>query len=84
MIGASRRWSFVLAPLMADSQMGVSDYQCRRLLGSSRYHRLAPLLPEPVNIDEADKMDDLIDYAEAVDIGPTVAWIQKRIPDLIG
>ncbi len=72
------RWSFVLAPLMADSQMGVSDYQCRRLLGSSRYHRLGPLLPQPVNIDEADKMDDLIDYAEAVDIGPTVAWIQKR------
>ena len=71
-------WSFALAPLMADSQMGISNYQCMHLLGQSRYHRLAPLLPGPVNIDEAEKIEDLIAWAEAVDIDPTVEWIQNR------
>jgi patatin-like phospholipase/acyl hydrolase len=72
------KWSFVLSPLMVDSQMGISDYQCTRLLGPSRYHRLAPLLPRPVNIDEGQKVAELIEYASAVDIEPTVEWIQKR------
>jgi Patatin-like phospholipase len=72
------KWSFVLAPLMSDSQMGISDYQATRLLGSSRYHRLAPELPVSVRIDEAAKVPDLISYAEAVDIAPTVTWIKDR------
>jgi uncharacterized protein len=72
------RWSFVLAPLMVDSQLGISDYQCEHLLGSTRYHRLAPLLPEPVGPTESDKMQELIEYAEEVDIDPTVDWILDR------
>lgn len=72
------KWSFVLAPLMVDSQMGISNYQCMQLLGNSRYHRLAPLLPQAVNIDEGQKISDLINFAEAVNIDPTVKWIQKR------
>ncbi len=72
------RWSWLMASLMGDGQMGVSDYQCMRLLGSSRYHRLGPILPEPVALDEVKKIPDLIHYAEEVDIGPTVAWIKKR------
>ena len=72
------KWSFVLAPLMVDSQMGISNYQCTQLLGNSRYHRLAPLLPEAVNIDEGQKISELIKFAEAVNIDPTVEWIRKR------
>ncbi len=72
------RWSFVLPALMVDSQNGISDYQCSRLLGGSRYHRLDPILPKPVNISDADKIPDLISYASAVDIEPTVEWIRKR------
>jgi hypothetical protein len=72
------RWSFVLAPLMVDSQMGISDYQCTRLLGATRYHRLAPQLPKAIGIDEAEKIPDLIRLATQVDIGPTVEWIKKR------
>jgi hypothetical protein len=72
------RWSFVLAPLMIDSQMGISDYQCTRFLGPSRYHRLAPVLPVSVGPNEAEKIPELIEFAEAVDIDPTVLWIKQR------
>jgi patatin-like phospholipase/acyl hydrolase len=72
------RWSFVLSPLMIDSQMGISDYQCERLLGALRYHRLAPLLPEPVGTTDADKMPELMEFAKEVDITPTVKWIEDR------
>jgi patatin-like phospholipase/acyl hydrolase len=72
------KWSFALTPLILDSQMGISNYQCMNLLGDLRYHRLAPLLPESVALDAADKMDDLMNYAKAVDISPTVEWVKKR------
>ena len=72
------KWSFALTPLILDSQMGISNYQCTNLLGDLRYHRLAPLLPKSIALDDADKMDDLMDYARAVDIKPTVEWIKKR------
>lgn len=72
------RWSFILTPLMVDSQMGIADYQCMRLLGETRYHRLAPLLPSPVASDDAEKVPELIQYAEEVDIRPTVEWLRRR------
>lgn len=72
------RWSFVLAPLMVDSQMGISNYQCEHLLGPLRYNRLAPLLPDPVATTDADKMPELIEFAKEVDIDPTVEWLQER------
>ncbi|MFN2136989.1 MAG: patatin-like phospholipase family protein [Candidatus Promineifilaceae bacterium] len=72
------RWSFVLPPLMGDSQMGVSNYQCQRFLGPNRYFRLAPLLPKSVATDDAEKIPDLISYAEQVDITDTVDWLQRR------
>jgi patatin-like phospholipase/acyl hydrolase len=72
------RWSFVLAPLMVDSQMGISNYQCEHLLGPLRYNRLAPLLPDPVATTDGDKMPELIEFAKEVDIDPTVEWLQER------
>ena len=63
---------------MVDSQMGISDFQCMRILGQTRYLRLAPKLPEAIGIDEAERIPDLIRLAMQVDIGPTVKWIEKR------
>lgn len=72
------KWSWLMVPLMIDSQNGISDYQCQRLLGPNRYHRLAPLLPEPVGLDEAEKTEQLLEFAEEVDLDPTLEWIEKR------
>jgi hypothetical protein len=72
------RWSWGLVSLMSDGQMGVADFEAARLLGSEGYFRLSPLLPEAIALDDAEKIPDLIAYAEAVDIDETVAWIKSH------
>lgn len=71
------RWSWPLVTLMLDGETDVNNYQAMQILGEKRYHRLAPILPEPVNLDEVDKIDDLIRYANEVEIRPTVEWIHR-------
>ncbi|MDX1412543.1 MAG: patatin-like phospholipase family protein [Candidatus Promineifilaceae bacterium] len=71
------RWSWPLVTLMLDGEVGVNHYQAMQILGPRNYHRLAPILPEPVGLDEADKIPDLIRYANEVDIRPTVKWIRS-------
>ncbi|MBY0525639.1 MAG: patatin-like phospholipase family protein [Gemmataceae bacterium] len=70
------QWAKPLVTLMMDGMMTVVDYQCTRLLGS-RFHRLAPILPSAVGLDDAERADDLIAYARAVDLGPSIAWLQQ-------
>ena len=71
------RWTRPLITIMLDSEMGTNSYESMQILGPQRFHRLAPILPEPVNLDEADKIPELVQYATEVDIEPTVAWIRK-------
>lgn len=69
------QWARPLIDIMLEGTMGVSHFQCRQILGKSHYHRLAPALPQPVALDDADALPSLIEYADAVDITPTVDWI---------
>jgi len=83
------RWSWPLITLMLDGEIGVNHYESQQILGRKRYHRLAPILPEPVNLDEKDKIPELIEYANKVDIRPTIRWIrtfylEQGAPDGIG
>lgn len=71
------QWAKPLIALMIDGMMTVADYQCTRLLGK-RFHRLAPILPAPVGLDDAEKTDDLIAWARAVDLAATISWMQHR------
>jgi patatin-like phospholipase/acyl hydrolase len=71
------QWGRLLVPLMIDGTMGVADYQCARLLGD-RYQRLAPVLPRPVALDDAGKVEELIGDAWQVDLGPTLAWLRQN------
>lgn len=70
------RWSWPLITLMLDGEIGVNHYQAMQILGPNRYHRLAPILPEPVNLDEVEKIPELVEFAMEVDIQPTVDWIK--------
>jgi len=84
------RWSLPLVTLMLDGETGVNHYQAMQILGEKRYHRLAPILPEPVRLDEADELENLIRYANEVDIRPTLGWIhrffmdQEKVPESDG
>ncbi|MGH9717767.1 MAG: patatin-like phospholipase family protein [Candidatus Acidiferrales bacterium] len=69
------QWAPVLADMMLEGGMGVADYECARLLGQN-YFRLAPVLPNPVPLDSVDKIPELIEYANRVDIASAVAWLK--------
>ncbi|TLY39166.1 MAG: hypothetical protein E6K58_13780 [Nitrospirae bacterium] len=57
--------------------MGVADYQCAQLL-DEHYHRLAPVLPKAIALDDASKIEDLIRYAKAEDLTDTIAWLREH------
>jgi hypothetical protein len=66
-----------LLNMLFDGMLGPPDYTCRQLLGEN-YHRINPQLPEVIDLDEADRVDDLLQIADDMDIGPTVAWLRER------
>jgi len=59
---------------MIDGVGGVADYQCAHLLGD-RYFRLSPLLPTAWKMDDVAGMANMISAADAVDLGPVLAWV---------
>lgn len=71
------QWAPKLADMMLEGGMGVADYQCARLLGNN-YFRLAPVLPEPIALDNAGKIPALIECANQVDIGAAAAWLKAN------
>lgn len=71
------QWAPKLADMMLEGGMGVADYECGRLLGAN-YFRLAPVLPEPVPLDCAEKIPELIEYANQVDLKAAVAWLKAN------
>lgn len=72
------QWAKPLVSIMLEGSMGVSDYQCKRLLGRDCYHRLAPALPRPIPLDDVDSLADLIRLANDVEIRPTLDWIEAH------
>jgi patatin-like phospholipase/acyl hydrolase len=72
------QWTKPLINLLLDASMGIADYQCRQIMRQN-YHRLAPVFPPKVNImmDEWKRSKELIDFGAAVDVAPTVQWLQK-------
>ncbi len=71
------QWASPAIPIMLEGSMDTQNYESQRILGTEQYHRLNKALPEPVELDDVGSMDRLIAYANAVDIGPTVAWIEQ-------
>jgi patatin-like phospholipase/acyl hydrolase len=71
------QWASPAIPIMLEGSMDAQNYECSRILGAEQYHRLNQPLPEPIELDDVGSMDKLIAYANAVDIGPTVAWVEQ-------
>ncbi|HWQ12663.1 MAG TPA: patatin-like phospholipase family protein [Roseiflexaceae bacterium] len=70
------QWARPLIGLMIDGVMGVADYQCRQLLGERQYHRLDCMLPTVIALDEYRKVGDLVRFADELDLGETIEWLQ--------
>jgi patatin-like phospholipase/acyl hydrolase len=81
--GHSHDWGYVqwikpLVSLMLEGTAGIADYQCRQIL-NTRYHRLAPVFPPGISVkmDDVKKIPYMIEFAEAVSIEGTIAWLDK-------
>jgi hypothetical protein len=68
-----------IVEILLDGSVGVPDFQCRQVLGDSRYWRLSPAFPagEMVPMDGVDRMDLLIRVAEQADLTPTLGWLDQ-------
>lgn len=71
------QWASPAIPILLEGSMDAQNYESKRILGREQYHRLHQPLPQPVELDDVSSMDRLIQYANAVDIGPTVAWVEQ-------
>jgi hypothetical protein len=76
------QWIKPLISLMLDGVSGIADYQCRQML-RNRYHRLAPVFPPEVSVqmDEVKKIPYMIQFAEGLDLRPTVRWMRRHWMD---
>ena len=72
-----RQWFKPLMKIMVDGAASVTHFQCMSLL-RDRYHRLAPVLPERIRLDEVGKVDSLIAYAHEVKLDRTCAWLEEH------
>jgi patatin-like phospholipase/acyl hydrolase len=72
------QWARPIVSLMLDGVSGIADFQCRQILGS-RYHRLAPVFPpnETYALDEWERVPEMIDFAEHVDIRPAARFLRR-------
>ena len=60
-----------------DEVVEAASYLSYQMLGD-RYFRLNPNLSTSVGLDEYEKIPQLLDLAEAVDLEPVVSWIQDH------
>jgi len=69
-----RQWLKPLMRLMVEGGMGIVHQACEALLGD-RYHRLDPVPPVEVKLDDTRRTGELLQFAESVPLEPTLGWI---------
>jgi hypothetical protein len=72
-------WASTIINLILDGVSGVADYQCQQMLGP-QYHRIAPVFPprQSIALDDVKRIGDLIEFADAVDLSATIAWVEQK------
>jgi len=69
-----------LVEMMFEVNIGLADYQCRQLLGP-RYHRLDPVLSDPIDLDDSRQIYQLNQLAGRLDLQPTIAWLDHHLAE---
>ncbi len=73
------QWAPHLITMMMEGSAGVTEYECQQILGE-RYMRLNARLASSISMDQPGKIPELLDAANAVDINPAAAWLEKYYP----
>lgn len=71
------QWVEPIVDVLMDGTMHVASYYCQQVLGDSQYFRLNNYLPKPIDMDAADKIGDVIEYANQVDLTKAEVWVKK-------
>ena len=71
------QWARPVFDIILDGSTGVADYQCARLL-SARYHRLNPILPGPIGLDDISQVPLLKQIGEQTDLTSTLDWLSRQ------
>jgi patatin-like phospholipase/acyl hydrolase len=66
-----------LINVMLGGNVGLADYQCQRVLGE-RYHRLDPVLPEAIDLDDVKQIPRLKELAMQADLARTLVWLEQN------
>jgi len=78
----SRSGHDLIIDLLIEGTVDVAHYQCRQLL-KTRFHRLNPTLPEPIDLDRVDQINHLRELAEAASLSdvktgaPTIDFLKN-------
>lgn len=70
-------WGPHLIDLLLDSNTESINYNCKCLL-QDRYHRIDPILPNPIGLDDASELQQLDELAKEYDLDQTSEWLLKR------
>jgi len=69
-------WGPHLIELLLDGSTEAINYSCSCLLHQN-YHRVDPLLPQDIGLDDATQLKALIEVAEKVDLTSTEKWLTE-------
>lgn len=72
------QWASRIVQLVLEGMPGVADYQCLQVLGE-RYFRLDVRLEQPIELDAVDRLDDLVEIADARPLDDVVAWLRRGL-----
>jgi patatin-like phospholipase/acyl hydrolase len=73
----------LIIDLLIEGTVDVAHYQCRQIL-KTRFHRLNPTLPEPIDLDRVDRLDRLKEVAQVASLtdtktgAPTVDFLKSQ------
>ena len=65
-----------LLNLLFDGMIDVPHYQCTQLL-NGRYRRVNVLLDDPIDLADIDRVNDLIQIADGVDLDTLLEWVDR-------
>lgn len=69
-------WGPHLIELLLDSNTESISYNCGCLL-QKRHHRIDPILPNPIGLDDASQLNQLAEIAKQYDLTSTEDWLKN-------
>jgi patatin-like phospholipase/acyl hydrolase len=78
------QWARPLVNIFFDGSTGVTEYECKHILGSDRFFRLSPNFFSALDIDQdldsasPENIEKLYNFSMKVDLSDTLNWIRWK------